>query len=273
MLCLRGGTTRRSREPGTLAHPARWPQAYSRRVLEDAGNDQQFSTGGSGGDTGPGWGPARVPAGAAAAAGVLVAVRTVPATVWAAATAAAPGPRPRRRRLRVRDRRWFGWFGPRRFRRYRLRRSGIVGCFTGGRYGRAGELCWHLDMIPRRLLATRRGGGCARSKRPWRNATPGRVSAEFGASRSASPEPPHPGRPAAQRRRGPVQAAATRPARSCPPTRPLPPRPRGRPRPRCVVPARPRAARSSGLGTPVPTPARRGRAGPRTSVRYRPLPA
>ena len=91
------------------------------------------------------------------------------------------------------------------------------------RYGRAGELCWHLDMIPRPLLATRRGGGCARFKRPWRNATPGRVSAEFGASRSASPGPPHPGRPAAQRRRGPVQAAATRPARSCPPTRPLPP--------------------------------------------------
>ena len=75
----------------------------------------------------------------------------------------------------VRDRRWFGWFRPRRFRRYRLRRSGIVGCFTGGRYGRAGELCWHLDMIPRRLLATRRGGGCARSKRPDH----GDVHAEF----------------------------------------------------------------------------------------------
>ena len=49
MLCLRGRTTRRSREPGALAHPARWPQAYSRRVPEDAGNDQQSSTGGSGG--------------------------------------------------------------------------------------------------------------------------------------------------------------------------------------------------------------------------------
>ena len=40
----------------------------------------------------PAGAPARVPAGAAAAAGVLVAVPTVPATVWAAATAAAPGP-------------------------------------------------------------------------------------------------------------------------------------------------------------------------------------
>ena len=62
------------------------------------------------------------------------------------------------RLLRVRDRRWLHWFGPRRFRWYWLGRGGIVGYFAGGRYGRAGEVCWHLEMIPGRVLATRRGG-------------------------------------------------------------------------------------------------------------------
>ena len=35
----------------------------------------------------------------------------------------------------------------------------------GGHYGRAGGLCWHLEMIPRRMPSTRRGGGCARPRR------------------------------------------------------------------------------------------------------------
>ena len=159
--------------PGALASLARWrtrrwPQAYSRRVLEDAGNNQRFSRAVRAVIPVPV--PARVPAGAAATAGVLMAVPTV---------RPRSGRRPRRRRrrprpwrrLRVRDRRWFGWFRRRRFRRYRHRRSGIVGCFTGGRYGRAGELCWHLDMIPPTAgyPARRR----APMKRPWRNATPG----------------------------------------------------------------------------------------------------
>jgi hypothetical protein len=69
-------------------------------------------------------------------------------------------PRPWRR-VRVRDPRWFRWFGPGRFRRYWLQRDGIAGCFAGGRCGRAGGLSWHLEMIPRRVPATRRRGGCA----------------------------------------------------------------------------------------------------------------
>ena len=81
-----------------------------------------------------------------------------------------PGRRPRRRRrvrrprplrrvrVRVRDRRWLGWSGPCRFRRFWLGRGGIAGCLAGGR---AGGLCWHLEMIPRRMPTTRHGGGCA----------------------------------------------------------------------------------------------------------------
>lgn len=54
---------------------------------------------------------------------------------------------------RLRDRWWLQWFGPRRFR---LR--GVVGRFILGHFGRARGICWHPKMIPRRMLATSRGG-------------------------------------------------------------------------------------------------------------------
>ena len=104
---------------------------------------------------------ARVPAGAAAAAGVPVAVPAVPAMAWAAATAAPPGAAAAAVAAVVRDRRWFRWSGPCRFRRFWLRRRGIAGCIADGHYGHAGGLCWHLEMIPRRMPATRCGRGCA----------------------------------------------------------------------------------------------------------------
>jgi len=105
---------------------------------------------GSGGGTGPGSGSGS--GGAAAAARVPA----VPAMAWAAATAVAPDAWPRPwQRVRVRDRRWFRWSGLRRFRRHGLRRGGIAGCFADGHYGRAGGLCWHLEMIPHRVPATR----------------------------------------------------------------------------------------------------------------------
>ena len=77
-----------------------------------------------------------------------------------------PGRRPRRRRRvrqprlprRVRDRQRLGWSGPGRFRRFWLGRGGIAGCLADRR---AGGLCWHLEMIPRPMPATRHGGGCA----------------------------------------------------------------------------------------------------------------
>ena len=148
--------------------------------------------------------PARVPAGAAAAARVLVAVPMVPATVWAAATAAAPG----------------------------AAAAAAAGAGAGPAVVRLVRAA-PVPAVPasaerdRRVLHRRplRAGGRAllasghdspptagyparRRMRPIEEALaeryPGRVSAEFGASRSASPGPPHLGRPAAQRRRGPT---------------------------------------------------------------------
>ena len=115
-----------------------------------------------------------------------------------------PGRRPRRRprmrrprpwrRVRVRDRRWLRWSGQCRFRRHGLRRGGIAGCFADGHYGHAGGLCWHLEMIPRRVPTTRpavkalaggnrAGRGAGRSSPPSRSAPASGRSAPSGTAR------------------------------------------------------------------------------------------
>ena len=68
------------------------------------------------------------------------------------------GRRPRRRRRVRRPRRWrplllrgrrrFHWFGPHPFRPYCLRLGGTVRYFVRGHCGSAGEICWHLGIIP-----------------------------------------------------------------------------------------------------------------------------
>ena len=172
------------------AHPALASGLFARvRVLEYEGNDQQFSTGGSGGDTGPGSG-----SGSGGGSG-----------------------------------RGRGTGGARRFRPRAGQRPGWGRRWPGGAVAGRGPTVVRLvqaapvPAVPAsaerdsRVLHRRplRAGGRAllasghdsppaagyparRRMRPIEEAFaeryPGRVSAEFGASRSASPRPPHPGR-------------------------------------------------------------------------------
>jgi len=102
-----------------------------------------------------------------------------------------------------------------------------------------------------------------RGRRPWYSpwgsqpGRQGRKSVNWRALVPAAPAPRCPGWRAARRARGPARAAVTRPARSCPPALFRLPSRGARRRPRCAARAAPRAARSSGPGTPATQATRR----------------
>ena len=60
----------------------------------------------------------------------------------------------------MRHRRRLHWSGWRRFQPWRHRPDGIAGSFAGGHGWHAGGICWHPEMIPRRVPATRVQPGC-----------------------------------------------------------------------------------------------------------------